>query len=232
MGNKIKNGENMEINTIKEEKKFYKENWFMWISLIFIAPLGIFLMWKYHTNMKKNIKIILTIIFAFIFLVAIIGESSDNSATTKSDNDTDVDKYVYLEGSDASDAFGFLTDFVDLEYPNTEPREIFDGMNEYYSYDEKYSVEINAEKETDKIASITVIGPNKDEAMNFFMALGRVEFDGKDKVEMANFIIENIDTDAEKIIGNIKISSWDNGHGRPVIKIEGKDLDKYLENKN
>lgn len=47
--------------------EFYKESWFMWVSLVLFAPLGIFLMWKY-SQLKENIKIILSVAFAVLFL--------------------------------------------------------------------------------------------------------------------------------------------------------------------
>ena len=43
-----------------ESSKFYTKVWFMWVMLLFFAPVGIFLMWKFHSEMKKNTKIIFT----------------------------------------------------------------------------------------------------------------------------------------------------------------------------
>ena len=64
-----------------ESGKFYTTAWFMWVMLIFFAPVGIFLMWKFHPEMKKNTKIILTIVFAILFLAIAFGENSDETAT-------------------------------------------------------------------------------------------------------------------------------------------------------
>ena len=61
-----------------ESSKFYTKAWFMWVMLIFFAPVGIFLMWKFHPEMKKNTKIILTIVFAILFLAIAFGGNSDN----------------------------------------------------------------------------------------------------------------------------------------------------------
>ena len=50
-----KNEEQKETTKqIKEKPKFYTQDWFMWIMLIFFAPVGIFLMWKFNDKMKKN----------------------------------------------------------------------------------------------------------------------------------------------------------------------------------
>lgn len=75
------------------EEKFYAKSWFMWVMLIFIAPVGIFLMWKFHPEMKKNTKIILTIVFALIFLFAATSESNTADSTDKDiDNSNSVSK--------------------------------------------------------------------------------------------------------------------------------------------
>jgi len=66
----------------KEDKKIYEKDWFMWLTLIFIAPLGIFLMWKYNTKMKKNTKIVLSIVFGLLFIIA---ATSGNSSSTETD---------------------------------------------------------------------------------------------------------------------------------------------------
>ena len=60
------------------ETKFYQKTWFMWLSLVFFAPLGIFLMWRY-SKMGKILKIILSIIFAVIFVAALAPKADSNA---------------------------------------------------------------------------------------------------------------------------------------------------------
>lgn len=43
------------------QDKFYKKNWFIWLMIIFIFPLGLFLLFKY-SNYSNKTKIIITII--------------------------------------------------------------------------------------------------------------------------------------------------------------------------
>lgn len=64
-----------------ESSKFYTKAWFMWVMLIIFAPVGIFLMWKFHLEMKKNTKIILTVVFAILFLAIAFGGNSDETTT-------------------------------------------------------------------------------------------------------------------------------------------------------
>lgn len=62
-----------------EKKKFYQKGWFLWLMLIFIPPIGIILLWACHKKMNKIIKIILSMVFAFWFLLLMIGLSGSGS---------------------------------------------------------------------------------------------------------------------------------------------------------
>lgn len=91
----VKKNEKQEETTkqIEEKPKFYTQDWFMWIMLIFFAPVGIFLMWKFNDKMKKNTKIILSVVFGIIFLIAMVsGEDGTTTDETKtpSNNSTNT----------------------------------------------------------------------------------------------------------------------------------------------
>ena len=86
-------------NNVEEKPKFYTQDWFMWIMLIFFAPVGIFLMWKFNDKMKKNTKIILSIVFAIFFLAVAFGGSdetntTDNPASNNSNNSNNTSSEV------------------------------------------------------------------------------------------------------------------------------------------
>jgi hypothetical protein len=53
---------------MEKNKKFYETAWFRWLTLIFIAPVGIFIMWwkKYYNTF---VRIALSIVFGLIFIV-------------------------------------------------------------------------------------------------------------------------------------------------------------------
>lgn len=71
-----------------KEKKIYEKEWFMWIMLIVFAPIGILFMWKFHPEIKNNIKITLTIIFGLIFLFLTINyfKNSDDNYNNLNNN--------------------------------------------------------------------------------------------------------------------------------------------------
>lgn len=77
------NSNNMNV----KGKKFYEKNWFLWLMLILITPVGIFLLWKYHPKMKKTLKIILTIVFAIYFFI--LGVSTEDETTSIDSNNNE-----------------------------------------------------------------------------------------------------------------------------------------------
>lgn len=66
-----------------EKKKFYQKGWFLWLMLILIPPVGIILLWACHKKMNKVIKIVLAVIFAFWFLLLVIGMSGSGTNDDK-----------------------------------------------------------------------------------------------------------------------------------------------------
>lgn len=68
---------NFKKSTSKKQMPFYKTLWFMWLTLFLFPPVGIFLMWKFNKYGKKA-KIIFSILFGVIFLVAMATPSENN----------------------------------------------------------------------------------------------------------------------------------------------------------
>jgi uncharacterized membrane protein YvbJ len=71
-----------DVNVSKNTNpKFYEQTWFMWVMLVICAPIGIFFMWKFHPEIEKKTKTILTVIFAILFIIFIAaGNSNDESS--------------------------------------------------------------------------------------------------------------------------------------------------------
>jgi uncharacterized membrane protein YraQ (UPF0718 family) len=67
------------------KSKFYEKQWFMWFTLIFLSPVGIFLMWKYR-RFNLSVRQILTGIATVWFIAICV------YAVVSPDNETIVDK--------------------------------------------------------------------------------------------------------------------------------------------
>ena len=68
--------------------KFYETKWFMWVTLIFFAPVGIYLLWS-QKHYQKTASVILSVVFGFIFLAALAGNNKGQQ-TVKSGNSSEA----------------------------------------------------------------------------------------------------------------------------------------------
>lgn len=59
--------------------KFYQKSWFIWLSLIFFAPLGIILLWT-QKKYKPVPRVILSVFFLVFFICVIAIGGSDEPA--------------------------------------------------------------------------------------------------------------------------------------------------------
>lgn len=68
-----------------QESPWWNQNWVAIVALIIFYPLGLFLTWR-SPHISKQLKIILTIVFGFLFITALSNKSDkpDNSLQTKS----------------------------------------------------------------------------------------------------------------------------------------------------
>jgi uncharacterized membrane protein YcgQ (UPF0703/DUF1980 family) len=71
----------MKGGIIMEKEKFYNKDWFLWVMLIFFAPVGIYLLWR-RGKFNKVARISLSVFFGFIFLTALGGNDSNNNQST------------------------------------------------------------------------------------------------------------------------------------------------------
>ena len=76
------------------QRKWYEKHWVIWLLTIFLAPVGLFLMWKYSRH-GLVVKILATVFFGGAFLVSLAGGGSSknnnvavNSSTRSSQTST------------------------------------------------------------------------------------------------------------------------------------------------
>lgn len=60
------------------KEKFYNQNWFIGLMLLFLAPIGIFLMWK-NKKFPVIVRMFFSLFFAIIFFVAIVLGTSEGT---------------------------------------------------------------------------------------------------------------------------------------------------------
>lgn len=151
------------------KKKFYCELWVMVLALIIFPPLGIFLMWKFHSEISDNLKIIITVVCSVFFLYMFLFRKS----TPKYDwpNDMVIPKPSIKYGkiySNSNDYFSLtLYKATDKDFKNyvneckkigfTIETESDDDSFSGYNKD-GYELNISYHDYSDEI-SITVNGP-------------------------------------------------------------------------
>lgn len=60
------------------QRKWYEKHWVIWLLTIFLAPIGLFLMWRYSRH-GLVVKIIATVFFGGAFLVSLVGGGSSKN---------------------------------------------------------------------------------------------------------------------------------------------------------
>ncbi len=68
-------------------QKFYKKTWFMWVMLIFFAPIGIFLMYQYK-RFNPTARLILSIFIGLVFISELVFISAVASNNTNNNVET------------------------------------------------------------------------------------------------------------------------------------------------
>lgn len=69
---------------MEKEKKFYEKQWFMWLTLVFFAPVGIFLLWKYN-RFSKNVRIAISAVSVLILISALASPDTNKNTTVSVD---------------------------------------------------------------------------------------------------------------------------------------------------
>lgn len=105
-----------EKGEIKEEIKFYEQEWFMWLMLFLFTPLGIVFMFKFNKRLSKQTKLILTIIFSLLFIIVFFINMSD-SDDNNINNDNIIENDNISNDSNKKDSYSFdeKFEFDDLE---------------------------------------------------------------------------------------------------------------------
>ena len=191
---------------------------------------------KFNIDEKKLkvARIVLPIILLFLVGLVAPTETADNNANDdrntntqeKTDSKTKESKVVFLKNTKAKDYYGVLCEVTGLTI--NEPMNIIGDINEYSSYDNNFMIEVGANKTTDEIAYITITTIGDVDSTNAFMALNRVDYNGKDSGKLTSFITENMGNIADITIGDLNFSMWTN-NGKPIIKAETPDFEKYIE---
>lgn len=80
--------------------RLYKQDWFIWLSLVLLPPLGIILLWV-QKKYRPVTRIILTAISAIIFIFILLPTGDDDAPAGKVENNTSTTVSSSLEATEA-----------------------------------------------------------------------------------------------------------------------------------
>lgn len=66
--NYISQGKNFDNKEKNNHLRFYQKTWFMILMLIFVSPIGLFLMW-YYKEWRVPVKVLISVFFVFYFMI-------------------------------------------------------------------------------------------------------------------------------------------------------------------
>lgn len=152
---KIQKEESQTVESKNSENaKFYEQEWFMWIMLILFAPLGIFFMFKFNKRLSQKSKIIISILFAILFLIVIVGNSNnstsiddnkiENNGTTSNNNNSTNSNNNNNSSSSKKDHYSFneTFEFDDLEITIGNQYSFTTVSNQYSEHNQKSVVKL------------------------------------------------------------------------------------------
>lgn len=141
----------------KSNEKFYNTNWFMWITLVLFAPVGIAILWlRKDLSFTKKTKEILSGVFTVLFFVLLISGSVSNSETPEVNNDS-------------ASTITESNEIADKEIPVVEPiKEIETEIEVPKTHEENFIIAVN--NLTD--VSYDLTADTKDLRLEFKMSNG------------------------------------------------------------
>lgn len=138
-GNDHKNLENESENkataNVQNKTKFYKRGWFMWLMLVVFAPVGIFLLWKFHPEKSKTFKIVITVIFVFWFIL-LLANTGNTGQTSKTTNDNQTASQNSTESTQDTDT----SNSAKLKEGDLTGKSLTEALKVLKSHDEKYKI--------------------------------------------------------------------------------------------
>ncbi|OIJ12699.1 hypothetical protein BKP37_12935 [Anaerobacillus alkalilacustris] len=146
-----------------EKNKFYQKKWFAWVCLILLAPVGIFLMWRYKHH-SVPLRSIASVIFGLIFLVAIFSDDTNEVSQNESDQEVVETTGEVNEPIEENET-------TEVEEDHTEILE-FNGEMSLETADSNVTVNINSNVPDGGIFEVTVVNGNFDVVSEFLEIKG------------------------------------------------------------
>lgn len=172
------------------------------------------------------------LIVVFLILGLISGAYNDFNLTNETNNSNIIEtstieeKVTFLKGSNGKEFYNIM-----CEVANAEKKKGQD-MKETWLYEtvnDKYSIEIEANKSTNEINYIRLMTFKDEDYENFFLAISRLEYDGSDRKACFNWIKDNIGKDNNTKIGNANFKFSIGTNKNPILEVYTDENEKFQQ---
>lgn len=182
---------------MKEKLKVWSKKWWFWVIVV-ILVIGIFGNANTDNNSKKTNK--------------------DNNGN----NTKQQEVVTFLDGTNSEDFISILSSVTGIT--NITGVEMGDSIT-YAKSNDKYSISLDADKNSKKIDYVCVISLTDEDATNVFMAFNRMNYTGENDAEFTEWLTNNIGKNATKKIGsaNYELSLSTTNHPILTMKSDGSD---------
>lgn len=192
--------------------------------------------------MKEKIKDLSKKWWFWVIIVIIVvigfsgGESSQEKTNSNSDSNNQVEqdvnnqmqeteKVVFLEGTNSEDFAEVLEGVTGIE--NIEGVITGDSIT-YTSANGKYSINIDANKDTKEIDYVRIIALTDEDATNVFMSLNRMDYKTENASEYTSWLVDNIGKDATTKIGDANFILSLSTSNHPILEMKTDGSDDYM----
>lgn len=223
-----KNVKQETSNHTPEQPKFYEQQWFMWVMFILFAPVGIFLMWKFNKTLNQKTKIILSVVFAFIFLIIMTGNDNDKENKKIIWDDIELKEKIPMPKKMMGEIITNRSNLVILDISDISKSEYKNYINECrnkgYIIDLEYEPWDTVYGAFDKDGySLRIIYSDYSKEMNITLKSPK-----KDTMKEIEWPIHGLGAILPKPKSNLGDISWNNSETF-IVTIGNMNIDDYNE---
>ncbi len=186
---------------MKEKLKIWSKKWWFWVIVV-ILVLGI---------------------------LGSFGSDIDDGKEKKA-NDKPESKQqevvTFLDGTNADDFISILSSVTGIT--DIKGVEVGDSIT-YAKSNNKYSISLDADKESKKIDYVSVICLTSEDPTNVFMSFNRMNYEGEKDSELTDWLVKNIGKKATIKIGNANFELSLSANNHPVLTMKSDGSDAYME---
>ena len=157
-------------------------------------------------------------VIVIIALGGLFGRTSEEEVTSKEDNNVqEVEKIVFLKGSDSDEYIKALEGVTGIE--GTEAKNDDDTIS-YSNSNSKYGIKLIANKSTKEISYVRIEALTSEDATNVFMSLNRMDYETQNAGDFTSWLVKNLGKESTTKIGDANFLLTLSTSNNPIIEMK------------